>query len=129
MAAEDLKQFKEAMEEWERKLGLSQTEMDVAQVEVILNMSRDRLAELSSREAAEASFVLAQFAFLIQRRENQCKAFSEWATNIDAPGMGHLRRSARAKAGRIAFLGKRVEFMAQCLQAVQRSRFREEEKS
>lgn len=129
MSSEALRQFKEEMEAWDRKLGLTQDEMDVSQIEVILKMDRQRVAELSAREAAEAAFVLAQFAFWLQRNENKCRAYMEGVASNDDPGLARLHRSAKAKVARIAFLGKRVEFMAQCLQAVQRTRYREEERA
>jgi hypothetical protein len=46
----------------------------------------------------------------------------------ERPKLMRLVDDAETKVTRIAYLGRRIEFMAQCLQAVQRTRYREEGK-
>jgi hypothetical protein len=121
--------FKAEIESWQAKLGIPAATCDLKQAEAILTMSRERLEAMSASEAADAAFVLAQLAFELQRRENGLAAFDRWcfANRAHIPGsmFPDLREKAEQKKISIAYLARRVEFMSQCLMAVQRSRHKE----
>lgn len=128
-ARESVEGFKRELEAWQAKLGIPTNTCDLQEAEAILTMSRDRLEGMSASEAADAAFILAQLAFELQRRENGLTAFDRWTlVNRDALPKSvilDLRNKSEEKKLSIAYLARRVEFMSQCLMAVQRSRQKE----
>lgn len=75
---ERMQQSQAALQRWEQELGFPACRdtcpVDTAGIDLILSLERKRLAERSARQAAEYAFVLAQFAFYVQRRVNRCHA-------------------------------------------------------
>ena len=124
-----MKRSRAALERWEEELGFPSCgdtcPVDTADVDMVLAMDRRRLSELSGRQAAEYAFVLAQFAFYVQRRANRCHAFIRWAnynrramSGNDAVRLERLKQDAEIKITRIEYLTKRLEFMSQCLHRI-----------
>lgn len=127
--------MKAATEKWEAEIGLREDRVDLDEVDKILNMSRGVLNDLSAREAGENAFVLAQYAFVLQRRENQCRAFLRWANNHKhRVGMGsrdsfifEAIEKCELRLDRIQYLSRRIEFMAERLKDLQYLKRREED--
>ena|GEM_PF-2701932 len=124
-----MKQSRAALERWEDELGFPSCgdtcPVDTTDIDLVLAMDRRRLSELSGRQAAEYAFVLAQFAFYVQRRVNRCHAFIRWANynrramnGSDAARLERLKQDAEIKITRIEYLTKRLEFMSQCLHRI-----------
>ena len=124
--------FKTDLMRWQARIGVPAEPADLKESEAILTMSRGRLEAMSASEAANAAFVLSQLAFELQRRENGLNAFAGWcaANRNRFPAecksmIIDLRESSEQRRMSIAYLARRVEFMSQCLMAVQRSRQKE----
>jgi hypothetical protein len=118
------------MNAWDQSIGLPPVQTDTVTVDHVLNLSVQAVRELDMDAAYAYAFTLAQFAFQLQRRTNQCQSFLTWArfnkSKIVADGLGprltQLVEQATIHIERISYLARRVEFMADILTKIHRTK-------
>lgn len=127
--AKQLEQFKQDIESWEGKIGLKENRLDPDEMDTLLNMSRANLETRGAELLFNDAIVLSQFAFVLQHKENQCQAFQRWAranrgrfSQAESRQVDDLVSQAEIKATRIAYLARRLEFVAQCINNAARAR-------
>jgi hypothetical protein len=135
MLKENAASLETVLSTWEKNIGLPTAEPNLDAVNDVINISRDKLAEMTGREAAESAFIVSVLAMSIQYKYNQCKTLSRWCDanrngffGDDKSRLYNMKQNVELKMSRIEFMAKRLEFISQCLMSVQRSRFGESAK-
>lgn len=126
------KKYNESLKRWENFLGLPTTEPERTEIDFILNIKRSEITSVPTQQLSEYTFMLMQYAFFLQQKSNECKAFLDWTQYV----MGRLRGDSVAKATnvkrqvemrftRIGYLARRIEMMAQAINNICRTRYNE----
>jgi len=132
MLKENVASLETMLSTWEKNINLPIAEPDSDTINGVINIGRDRLAEMTGREAAEYAFIVSVLAMSIQHKYNQCKTLIGWCNanrnsffGDDKSKLHSMKQNVELKMSRIEFMAKRLEFISQCLMSVQRSRFGE----
>jgi hypothetical protein len=149
----NLEKVDKALVEYEKGCGIPDTKFH-NEAEQYLSMTHNQLQKLTAEQCGEAAIVLAQFGFHLQRNYNtemarvtwadeSCKSTvapalnqykapsfeerkllairdNDYATKIDA-----IRRWAKVRAERLAYLSGKVEFLARALLDLQQTKRRQ----
>jgi hypothetical protein len=129
---DETKEYKDQLDQWCRSLGLPQFQPSNTEVEAIIEMTREELRERSSVELSEDAVVLAQYCLFLQQKSNTCKSFINWSSQVinrllgdDRPKLVQWTRLAELRMGRIAYLTRRIELIAQTMGNLVRARYNE----
>lgn len=78
----DINKIDEALDDYERRIGLPQIEFDkLEKIDEYLSMSREGLERLSPQDCAEIAYILKQHAFYIQKSQNREQSRITFAKN------------------------------------------------
>lgn len=120
-------------------------------IELYLNLNRDQLAKLSDTECGEIAYIIGQYAFFIQKEENQLAAQLNWIKtylnqlvlpvvgnykgyslderraqaerdNEAAQSLIQLQKLLQGKLDASKYLSQRIEFLAKVLIGLQNSK-------
>lgn len=124
--------YRQQLDEWIKALGLPQYQPSNEEVEAILELTRDTLRERSSVELSEDSVVLMQYGMFLQQKANECQTFLKWSGQVTNRLSGDDRyqvqrwvRKAELRSGRIQYLARRIELIAQSINNLVRARYNE----
>lgn len=120
---------KKVLDEWEKSIGMYPVSVDMDCIQTIMNMTHADVQCMSALDAANYAFVLSGFATHLQSQSNRVDSFLAWAnankdrfSGLEKTRIYSMYESAFARTKRIAYMAKRVEFMAQMLVNLQRAK-------
>lgn len=129
---EEAATYSKELDQWTKSLGLSVYQPKNSEIETILGFTRELLREQSSVDLSEDACMLAQYAFFLQQKANECKTFLKWSDQVknrllgdDRPKLVAWTRKAQLRLERIAYLARRIELIGQSISGLVRARYNE----
>lgn len=126
-----VEKFKNEMIQWMKAIGIPSIEPQRSIIEDILLLSYEELKELSSKELAEYSFMMAQYALFVQGKINQYNSFIDWSKRANVKDDDKVRllnwtNSVKDKLMMISYFTRRIETISQTLSNLSRIKYGEQ---
>lgn len=118
---------------WEKSLCLSFREPDRGKIETILDLTIEEIRKEETMILVEYNFMISQYLIFLQKKSNEADAYLKWTKNNLSKFFGEdknkairLSQKVEIRQSRMAYLGRRIEFLAQAIQGITRQRNLEE---
>lgn len=118
---------------WEKSLCLSFREPDRSKIETILDLTIEEIRKEETMILVEYNFMISQYLIFLQKKSNEADAYLKWTKNNLSKFFGEdknkairLSQKVEIRQSRMAYLGRRIEFLAQAIQGITRQRNLEE---
>jgi len=117
--------YQEELNAWVKSLGVVVYQPNNDQLEQIITMTREELGGKTPVQLSEDAFVLSQYAYFLQNKQNECNAFLRWAKQVqnkllgdNKPKLHNWVRKIELRLDRISFLCRRIEIMSQSINTI-----------
>lgn len=114
---------------WEKSLCLSFREPDRSEIETILDLTIEEIRKEETMILVEYNFMISQYLIFLQKKSNEADAYLKWTKNNLSKFFGEdknkairLSQKVEIRQSRMAYLGRRIEFLAQAIQGITRQR-------
>jgi len=119
--------YKNDLDQWTSFLCLTNREPNRSLVENILDLTLDDLKNKNPIEIAEYSFMLSQYSYFLQNKNNECECFLKWSRdntkiffNEDKIKITQWIKNIEMRLDRIKYLSKKIEVMCVSLSKLSR---------